>query len=750
MTESHAEHVKTVVVGSGFGGSVAAYRLATAGQQVVLLERGRAYPPGGFARSPAELGRAFWDPRAGLHGLFDVWSFRAFDSVVASGLGGGSLIYASVLLRKDERWFVDEQPLPGGGYEAWPVGRAELDPHYDEVERMLRPVPYPLDRPGYTDTPRAHAMREAAERLGLTAQRPPLAISFAPEPGADPEPGLPMADTDQGNLHGVGRRTCRLCGECNLGCNDGAKNSLDHTYLSAARRHGADLRTGHEVRAVRALAQGGYAVDYVRHGPDGEGGGERGDPDGRRGDGGVASGSPHSSGSPRTSRALHTISCDRLVLAAGTYNTVSLLLRSRRNLPGLSPAIGSRFSTNGDHLAFVLRARRGDEPRPMRPSRGPVITSSIRLPDELDGVPGTGRGGGGAGVAPAHDLPTVPMTDAELGDCLTLLTTLVATGDPLSPVFPLIGGKDGDLPLADDLNGAEADPDDLDKKATGLQALAEVDDIAICLMPDGCDLGTPDANFTATQYLIRHAEKSRYRIAVVDGPSTRRSNAIRSFRGNFDSTYAAIYHPWIEILDPNGPPAPGVPTPRLQLPPSGFVSGIYARNDITRGVFKAPANEVVYGLTKFEMNINQGRNEVLNPENINALRFFPGRGNRVWGARTMTSDPEWMYVNVRRFFIFLEHSIDKATQWAVFEPNGEALWRNIARTVTDFLEVQWRSGALLGKSPEDAFFVQCDRSTMTQNDLDNGRLICLIGVAAVKPAEFVIFRMGQWTASAKG
>ncbi len=357
---------------------------------------------------------------------------------------------------------------------------------------------------------------------------------------------------------------------------------------------------------------------------------------------------------------------------------------------------------------------------------------------------------GGAGVAPAHDLPTVPMTDAELGDCLTLLTTLVATGDPLSPVFPLIGGKDGDLPLADDLNGAEADPDDLDKKATGLQALAEVDDIAICLMPDGCDLGTPDANFTATQYLIRHAEKSRYRIAVVDGPKHASINAIRSFRGNFDSTYAAIYHPWIEILDPNGPPAPGVPTPRLQLPPSGFVSGIYARNDITRGVFKAPANEVVYGLTKFEMNINQGRNEVLNPENINALRFFPGRGNRVWGARTMTSDPEWMYVNVRRFFIFLEHSIDKATQWAVFEPNGEALWRNIARTVTDFLEVQWRSGALLGKSPEDAFFVQCDRSTMTQNDLDNGRLICLIGVAAVKPAEFVIFRMGQWTASAKG
>ncbi|MEU6146860.1 hypothetical protein ABZ848_41755 [Streptomyces sp. NPDC047081] len=135
-------------------------------------------------------------------------------------------------------------------------------------------------------------MREAAERLGLTAERPPLAISFAPEPGAAPGPGLPLADAEEDNLHGVGRRTCRLCGECDLGCNDGAKNSLDHTCLSAARRHGADRRTGHEVRAVRALARGGYAVDYVRHEPDEEEGLE--------------------------SRTLHSISCDRLVLAAGT------------------------------------------------------------------------------------------------------------------------------------------------------------------------------------------------------------------------------------------------------------------------------------------------------------------------------------------------------------------------------------------------------------------------------------------------
>ena len=166
-------------------------------------------------------------------------------------------------------------------------------------------------------------------------------------------------------------------------------------------------------------------------------------------------------------------------------------------------------------------------------------------------------------------------------------------------------------------------------------------------------------------------------------------------------------------------------------------------------MFKAPANEIVSGLTRFEANINQGRQDVLNPEGINALRFFPGRGNRVWGARTMSSDPEWKYVNLRRYFAYLEHSIDKGTQFAVFEPNGDALWANVRRTIEDFLLNEWQSGALLGDKPEKAYFVRCDRSTMTQNDLDNGRLICLIGVAPLRPAEFVIFRIGQWTADRK-
>ena len=164
---------------------------------------------------------------------------------------------------------------------------------------------------------------------------------------------------------------------------------------------------------------------------------------------------------------------------------------------------------------------------------------------------------------------------------------------------------------------------------------------------------------------------------------------------------------------------------------------------------KAPANEVVRGITRFMQNVTYDRQAVLNPEGINALRFFPGRSNRVWGARTMSSDPEWKYVNVRRLFIYLEHSIDKSTQWAVFEPNNEALWANVRQTIADFLLVTWRTGALMGTKPEEAFFVRCDRTTMTQNDLDNGRLICLIGVAPTYPAEFVIFRIGQWTADAR-
>ena len=309
-------------------------------------------------------------------------------------------------------------------------------------------------------------------------------------------------------------------------------------------------------------------------------------------------------------------------------------------------------------------------------------------------------------------------------------------------------GNDGIGLAPDDLLGTEPDDDDPSRPGTGLNALAEIDDIALVAAPDIVRMDDRGERKTATDEIIGHCEQLRYRMAIVDPPPESSLSDVREFRSQFDTTYAALYYPWMQIIDPTQRPDPGSAPATLMLPPSGFVAGIYARSDINRGVHKAPANEVVLGLTKFETAVNFGRQAVLNPEGINALRFFPGRSNRVWGARTMSSDPEWRYVNVRRLFIYLEHSIDKSTQWAVFEPNNERLWRNIRQSIEDFLLVVWRTGALMGTRAEDAFFVRCDRSTMSQNDLDNGRLICEIGVAPTYPAEFVIFRIGQWTADA--
>ena len=325
---------------------------------------------------------------------------------------------------------------------------------------------------------------------------------------------------------------------------------------------------------------------------------------------------------------------------------------------------------------------------------------------------------------------------------------LRGTADPGQGVR-LTGGHDGGVAQPSDIEGQAASLDNADVKATGLEALGEIDDVAIVALPESGAYGDVELSADAAGRLISHCERLRYRIGVLDAPEGSSMTEIRAFRGRFDSKYAAMYHPWIEIFDPTERPAQGAPPRRLLLPPSGFVCGIYARSDIERGVHKAPANEVVRGLTRFEANINKERQDVLNPEGINALRFFEGRGNRVWGARTISSDPEWKYVNVRRLFIYVEHSIDLGTQWAVFEPNNSRLWANIRETVENFLLVLWQNGALLGDKPEEAFFVRCDRTTMTQNDLDNGRLICLIGIAPVKPAEFVIFRIGQWTADAK-
>lgn len=315
-----------------------------------------------------------------------------------------------------------------------------------------------------------------------------------------------------------------------------------------------------------------------------------------------------------------------------------------------------------------------------------------------------------------------------------LFNALFTAGPELS--IPLAGGSDGAMP------GAAA-------YQTALNELARLEDIAIVAAP-GCSTA-PAADFaTIQQALIGHAEARRaYRIAVLDTPPDLEVAGAREVRGQIDSKYAALYYPWVVVANPLAQPGRDDIPKEITLPPSGFVCGIYARNDVERGVHKAPANEIVRGALRFETDVNFDEQGVLNPIGVNCLRYLTGRGYRVWGARTASSDPEWKYVNIRRYFNYLEASIDRSTQWAVFEPNGERLWANVRQTIADFLYNEWKNGALLGSKPEEAFFVRCDRSTMTQNDLDNGRLICLIGVAAIKPAEFVIFRIGQKTADAK-
>lgn len=269
---------------------------------------------------------------------------------------------------------------------------------------------------------------------------------------------------------------------------------------------------------------------------------------------------------------------------------------------------------------------------------------------------------------------------------------------------------------------------------TGIQALEDIDDIAICTVP-----GMWAESVQAA--LIEHCELLRYRFAILDVADDLSIEEVQTARDPIDTKFAALYYPWIVVHDPSS-------KQDVRLAPSAHIAGVYARVDNERGVHKAPANEVIRGINLFNgiaQDVNKREQDVLNPKAINVLRFFPGRGNRVWGARVLTSLTEWKYINVRRLFIFVEHSIDKNTQWVVFEPNDEPLWAKIRQVVTNFLTDLWHAGMLQGAKAEEAFFVKVDRTTMSQDDIDNGRLIIHVGIAPVKPAEFVIFRIQQKT-----
>lgn len=285
----------------------------------------------------------------------------------------------------------------------------------------------------------------------------------------------------------------------------------------------------------------------------------------------------------------------------------------------------------------------------------------------------------------------------------------------------LAGGSDGAAPVTADY-------------LRGLAALDEHDDVALVAAP-----AAPDEVVAA---LIEHVDSHRFRFAVIDAPRGKADVADLDPRARRESSSAAYYYPWLftDALDGGAP--------RL-VPPSGHVLGVHARTDAERGVWKAPANAVLRGVSGCEFEVSARVQEMVNPRGVNVIRNFPGRGILVLGARSLSTDPRWKYVNVRRLHIFIGRSIDNGTQWVLFERNDEHTWARVRRQIENFLARLWRAGALMGAEAEQAFCVSCDRATMTQDDIDNGRLIVEIGYAPLRPAEFVVFRISQWTADSK-
>lgn len=336
--------------------------------------------------------------------------------------------------------------------------------------------------------------------------------------------------------------------------------------------------------------------------------------------------------------------------------------------------------------------------------------------------------------ADADDAPLrLTHTAARMPAAAAVLTALFGARPGRAPALDLqlTGGNDGLRPGAAEL-------------ARALPCLEPIDDIALVAAP-GLNWRHDSARDDIEQamaLLVAHADKMRYRIALLDAGDAHTSAAVSALRPRFDSSHAALFHPWLTVSDAAGGAAQGVP-------PSAFVAGLCARVDGERGVWKSPANEPLRGATGLLQPLSSGEQQALNAINVNTFRVLAGQGLRLWGWRTLSNDPAWRYLNLRRSVLFLQRSIERGLQWVVFEPNGDALWTAVRRAVDDFLRTQWQQGVLMGDRPGQAWFVRCDRSTMTQDDLDNGRLVCEIGIAPLRPAEFLILRIGQWTAEHK-
>jgi phage tail sheath protein FI len=290
-----------------------------------------------------------------------------------------------------------------------------------------------------------------------------------------------------------------------------------------------------------------------------------------------------------------------------------------------------------------------------------------------------------------------------------------------------------------------------ESERTGIRGLAIADEVTMVACPDLGTATTRDGQVDLDMYqavqaaMIGHCESVKSRMALLDAPPGMTPQEVKEWRErmNYDAMFAALYYPNLIIDNPLVEPG-GNGTKRLSVPPSGHVAGVWARSDAARGVWKAPANEIVRGALALETEITRGEQDQLNPIGVNCIRAFGVNGLRVWGARTLSSNPSWRYINVRRLFNYVEQSIERGTQWVVFEPNDVDLWQQVKRTLYAFLNGLWRQGALTGATPEQAFYIKCDEETNPPDQVDKGRLLVEIGIAPVKPAEFVIFQISQW------
>ncbi len=397
-----------------------------------------------------------------------------------------------------------------------------------------------------------------------------------------------------------------------------------------------------------------------------------------------------------------------------------------------APAITFRaLDANAGEITVETTAPSGDKPAPGSFNISVSVAGTL-----TENYTGATLGPGATNVATLIntaskviriDEPTVDAAAIAAGIAPTSITLAVA----------------GNLPVVT-VNPAEVIGDIAQR--SGFSAFEMFEDITMVLAPDlvmAHRNGLIDiSGVTAVQTaLIGHCELMGNRMAILDTPAGLNAQQVSDWRMNvtgYDSKFAVTYWPWVTVFDPSV-------GHNVDFPPSGYIAGLWSNNDNTRGVFKAPANEVLQGVVGVELNATRGETDLLNPEGINAIKAFPGRGIRVWGARTLSSDAEWRYINVRRYFNYLEESILQGTQWCVFEPNDDRLWGRIRRTISAFLVNAWRSGALFGAKPEQAFFVKCDGTNNTAESIDAGMVIVEIGVAPVKPAEFVIFRIAQFS-----